>query len=47
MCRRTWPSISGKSTFQVSKGGRVENLDNRIHEIAKSDIPKRKEKERY
>jgi hypothetical protein len=45
LCRRTRPSISGKSTFRVSEGGKVENLDNRIHEIAKPEIPKRKEKE--
>jgi hypothetical protein len=45
LCRRTRPSISGKSTFRVSEGGKVENLDNRIREIAKPEIPKRKEKE--
>jgi hypothetical protein len=37
--------ILGKSTFQISKGGKVENLDNRIHEIAKPKISKRKEEE--
>ena len=39
------PSISGKSTFQVLEGGKVKNLDNRIREIAKPKILKKKEKE--
>jgi hypothetical protein len=42
LCRRTWLSILGKLTFQVSEGGKVENFDNRIHEIMKPKIPKRK-----
>jgi hypothetical protein len=42
LCRRTWPSISGKSTFRVSEGGKVENLDNRIREIVKPEIPKKR-----
>jgi hypothetical protein len=37
--------ISGKSSFRVSKGGKVKNLDNRIFIIAKPKIPKRKEEE--
>jgi hypothetical protein len=45
LCRRTWPSILGKSTFQVSEGGKVKNIDNKIREIAKPKIPKREEKE--
>jgi hypothetical protein len=45
MCRRMWPSISGKSAFWVLEGGKVENFDNRIHKIAKPEILKRKEKE--
>jgi hypothetical protein len=32
-------------TFQVSEGGKIKNFDNKIHEIAKHKIPKRKEKE--
>jgi hypothetical protein len=39
------PSISGKSAFWVSEGGKVENLNNRICEIVKPEIPKRKEEE--
>jgi len=35
----------GKSTFWVLEGGKVENLDDGICEIAKPKIPKRKEKE--
>jgi hypothetical protein len=46
LCRRTRPSISGISTFRVSEGGKVKNLDNRIREIMKSETPKRR-KTRY
>ena len=45
LCRRTWPIFSGISTFRVSEGGKVENLDNRIHEITKLKMLKREEKE--
>jgi hypothetical protein len=37
-------SISRKSTLRVSEGGKVENFDNKIHEITKPEIPKREEK---
>jgi hypothetical protein len=42
LCRRTRPSILGISTFRVSEGGKVKNLDNRIREIAKSKTLKRR-----
>jgi hypothetical protein len=38
------PSISGKLTFRVSESGQVKNLDNRIREIVKPEISKRKKR---
>jgi hypothetical protein len=43
LCRRTRPSISGISTFRVSEGGKVKNLDNRIRK-SRSLKPRKGEK---
>jgi hypothetical protein len=36
--------IFGKLTFQVLKGGKVENIDNTIRTIVKPEIPKKERK---